>query len=341
MSERLLSSSRHAYIMPATSYMHAGSRKCLLCNRRFPGKAFDKHEQGSERHHEKLRDKDAISRANDKLERLQRDEISKRKEEKPAPTLACTSVPDNCLRLPSQSCDRQPQDNGEGSSLEHLSRLLSLPPLRRGSSASRSRHSNLPNGKRSMWQLGGRTSDAIMEEQSLRQTNGGQNPCPLKRKRPALEPEVGESSTHLKAKHARQNTKDTRARDDVLVEISGAALDKLLELHPEIFDLKSDQCRTTPAPPGWQAMAPQMRAKSKEPTGRPKYHWHADVSENLLIEGSRTGFRNMSETSHEYFVCSSRCDDSGDSDYQYDADEVDLDEEEEEDVEEEEEDEEE
>ena len=317
--------------------MHAGSRKCLLCNRRFPGKAFDKHEQGSERHREKLNDKDAISKANDKLEKLQRDEIAKREEEKPTPILTCVSKPGKSLRLPSQSYGYQAQGNGGASSPDHLSRLLSLPPMRRGSSVSRPKHSHQANDKRFMQELDDRTPNMIWEEQSTRGTDNGQTPGPLKRKRPVVEPEVGESSTQ--AKYARQNTKDTRARDDdMLVQISGATLDKLLELHPEVFDLDSNQGGNTPAIPGLQATASTMRAKSKDPPGRRQDRLRqAAVPEDVQSQGSRSGFRKSSETSHEYFVCSSRCDDSGDSDYQYDADEVDLDEEEEEDGEDEEE----
>jgi hypothetical protein len=283
--------------------MHAGSRKCLLCNRRFPGEAFEKHERGSARHRENLRDKEAIAKANERLKKIRGLELSEREEVEP------TSAAEGAF-----------EQNG-----------IRQPPIKLESSVPPHGKFKSPNAKRSREESEDELSNRAPDQHDLKVTKGDESP-PLKRQYHALEPQVGESSTQAKVSHSNRNAKNARACDDILIQMSGAALDKILELHPDIFDLDLNR-RTTPAPPRLQAMGPPNKPTLRESMERTGDHWRANAGEKMHGDGTGAGFRSSSATSCDYIGYSSRCDDPQDMDYLYEEDEKMLAEDEEEDQE--------
>ena len=312
--------------------MHAGSRKCLLCNRRFPGGAFEKHEQGSIRHRENLRDKEAVAKANERLKKIQGLELSERKEVEPTPAAEDAFEQNGIHRSPPQSYDQRCPEDSKASSPHHYSRSLSLTPISLEYSVPPHGKFKSPNAKRSREESEDELFNPAPDEHDLRVTKGDESPPSLKRQRHALELQVGESSTQAKVNHSNRNANNAKARDDILIEISGAALDKLLELHPEIFELDLNR-RTTPAAPRRQAMGPPNKPRPRESMKRRGDHQRADVGEEIYGGGTGAGFRSSSATSCDYVRYSSRCDDPQDMDYLYEEDEKMLAEDEEEDQE--------
>jgi hypothetical protein len=318
--------------IPGTSYMHAGSRKCLLCNRRFPGEAFEKHERGSTRHRENLRDKEAVAKANERLKKIQGLEFSERKEVEPTSAAEDAFEQNGIHRSPPQSYDQRCPEDSKASSPHYYNRSLSLTPIRLESSAPPHGKFKSPNAKRSREELEDKLFNQAPDEHNLGVTEGDESPPPLKRQCHALEPQVGESSTQAKVSHSNRNAKNARARDGILIEISSAALDKLLELHPEIFDLELNR-RTTPAPPRRQAMGPPNKPTPRESMERTGDHRRANFGEEIHGDGTGAGFYSSPATSRDSIRYSSRCDDPQDMDYLYEEDEKMLAEEEEDDQE--------
>jgi hypothetical protein len=318
---------------PGASYMHAGSRKCLLCNRRFPGEAFDKHERGSARHRENLKDKDAIVKANERLKKIQVLELSESKEVEPTSAAEDAFEQNGIHQPPPQSYDQRCLEDSKASLPHYYSRSLSPTPIRLEISVPPHGKFKSPNVKRSREESEDELFNRAPDEHGLRVTKGDESPPLLKRQCHALEPQVGESSTQAKVNHSSQNTKNARARDGILIEVSGAALDKLLELHPEIFHLDLNR-RTTPAPPRRHAMGPPNKPTPRESIERTGDHRRANVGEEIHVDGTGASFRSSSATSRDYIRYSSRCDDPQDMDYLYDEDEKMLAEDEEEEQEE-------
>jgi hypothetical protein len=312
--------------------MHAGSRKCLLCNRRFPGEAFEKHERGSARHRENLRDKEAVAKANERLKKIQGLEPSERKEVEPTSAAEDAFEQNGIHRAPPQSYDQRCPEDSKASSPHYYNRSLSLTPIRLESSVPPHGKFKSTNAKRPREESEDELFNRAPDEHDLRVIKGDESPPPLKRQCHALEPQMGESSTQAKVSHSNRNAKNARARDNILIEISGAALDKLLELHPEIFKLDLNK-RTTPAPPRRQTMGPPNKPTPRESIERTRDHRRANVGEEIHSDGTGAGFRSSSATSHDYIRYSSRCDDSQDMDYVYEEDEKMLAEDEEEDQE--------
>src|SRR5271156_1976907 len=116
--------------IPGPSYMHAGSRRCLLCNLRFPGEAFEKHEQGSTRHRENLRDKEAVAKANERLKKIQGLELSEHKEVEPTSAAGDAFEQNGIHRSPPQSYDQRCPEDSKASSPHYHSRRPSLTPIK-------------------------------------------------------------------------------------------------------------------------------------------------------------------------------------------------------------------
>jgi hypothetical protein len=312
--------------------MHAGSRRCLLCNRRFPGEAFEKHERGSARHRENLRDKEAVAKANERLKKIQGLELSERKEVEPTSAAEDAFEQNGIHRSPPQSYDQRCPEDSKASPPHYYSRSLSLTPIRLESSVPPHGKFKSRNAKRFREESEDELFNRAPDEHDLRVTKGDESPPPLKRQCHALEPQVGESSTQAKVGHSNRNAKNARARDGILIEISSAALDKLLELHPEIFDLDLNT-RTTPAPPRRQTMGPPNKPTPRESMEKTGDHRRANVGEEIHGHGTGASFRSSSVTSRDYIRYLSRCDDPQDMDYLYEEDEEMLAEDEEEDQE--------
>ena len=356
-------------IRPATSYMDPDTRKCLLCDgRRFPGKAFYKHEHGSRRHRDNLRDNEKVSKGIARLERKQRRGIYQcKKEENLLPAERKFRLSE-VIHPPSQDREQRPQNRDAAMSPDQSDHSPSLPPQRKESLIPRHELLNRAKVERPMqdaekgeypslieeaherlrrFELERERFGTKVERERLIQAEADRGhmirgevenlmgvaevktlpPPPwIKRKYAGLEPEQGESSTQGKAKKAKHGEEDVKACDNVLVQMSSADLGKLLELHPDIFDTNWKD-RNTPAPPGWQATGPSNRSVPRDRSENAAHRRQGHDLEEMRRKETRAALRGSSETSHEYFRCSSRCDDSQDSDYQ---DEEELEEDEEE-----------
>jgi hypothetical protein len=300
--------------------MHAGSRKCLLCNRRFPGGAFEKHEQGSTRHRENLRDKEAVAKANERLKKIQGLGLSEHKEVEPTSAAEDAFEQNGIHRSPPQSYDQRCPEDSKASSPHYYSRSLSPTPIRLESSVPPHGKFKSPNAKRSREEPEDELFNRAPDEYDLRVTKGDESPPPLKRQCHSLEPQVAESSTQARVSHSNRNAMNARARGDIFMGISSAALDKLLELHPEIFDLDLGRL-TTPAPPRRQAMGPPNKPTPRESRERTGDRRRANVGEEIHGDGTGTGFRSPPVTSRDYVRYSPGCDDPQDMDYLYEEDE--------------------
>jgi hypothetical protein len=285
---------------PVTSWMHLDTRKCLLCDgRKFPGDAFYKHERESRRHRDNLRNEDKIVKAEARLQKISNRKLLHNLSEGTESTHGPPLQDHNKLR----------QQKGKAEFPGQRGRGLSPPPLEQNSVAV---GGDLYNK--------GETSSQPTEVHIVKDLLVRKTAPPLKRKRLAIEPEDGDSSTQPNTKRARAIPRNGETRDDVLVQMSSADLEKLLQLHPDIFDKKWNQ-RSTPAPPGWQAIGPSTSQKTGDGTKTAPYRRQSGRSEEVQIIGSRACLRKSSEMTRDYFQTSSRCDDSADSDYREEEDE--------------------
>jgi hypothetical protein len=319
--------------IPGASYMHAGSRKCLLCNRRFPGEAFEKHEGGSARHRENLRDKEALAKANERLKKIQDLELSERKGVEPTSATEDAFEQNGIHQSPPQSYDQRCLEDSKVSSPHYHSRSLSPTPIRLESLVPPHGKFKSPNVKRPREESEDELFNRAPDKHDLRVTKGDESTPPLKRQCHMLELQVGESSTQAKVSHSNRNAKNIRARDGILIEVSSAALDKLLELHPEMFHLDLNG-RTAPAPSRRQGMGPPNKPAPRESMERTGDHRRANVGEEIHGDGTGAGLRSPSATSRDRIRYPSRCDDPQDMDYLSEEDEKMLVEDEEEDQEE-------
>lgn len=284
---------------PVTSWMHLDTRKCLLCDgRKFPGDAFYKHERESQRHRDNLRNEDKVAKAEARLQKMSNRRLL---HSLPERTEATHSPP-----LPGHHKLRQkmskaefPGQRGCGLSpalVEQNSVAVGGNPYNKDETSSRP------------------TEEQVVEDILVSKT------APLKRKCLVVEPEDGGSSTQPNTKRARAIPRNSEARDDVLVQMSSADLEKLLQLHPDIFDKKWNQ-RSTPAPPGWQAIRPSTPPKTGDGMETAPYCRQSGRSEEVQIIESRACLRKSSEMTRDYFQTPSRCDNSADSDYREEEDE--------------------
>lgn len=283
--------------------MHVETRKCLLCDgRKFPGDAFYKHERESQRHRENLRNANMVAKAEARLQK-----ISNRKFPHNLPqNTETTHVP------PQQGHNKLPQ--GESKMGLPSQRVWGISPTPLGQNSAAVGGSLYNNGE---------TSSRPTEEHVVKGLRVNQPAPPLKRKRLVVEPEDGDSSTQPTTKRTKAIPRNSEARDDVLVQMSSADLEKLLQLHPDIFDKKWNQ-RSTPAPPGWQAIGPSPLPTAGDATENAPHRRQPGRSEEIQIIGSRACRRKSSEMSRTYFQTPSRCDDSADSDYRVEEDEDDM-----------------
>jgi hypothetical protein len=300
--------------------------KCLLCDgRRIPGLAFYKHERGSQRHRDNLKNEWKVAKANARMNKL----ISKRTQESAKRTFGIIYSPSW------QDVERRSQERSKALPPDQLGHNLSHAPQRQRDVASAMELSSQAKCTQSMQHATtGEILSGAEEAQSGRDPEDSKYAPPLKRKRPVLEPDEDESSALAMAKQAKRGDDDSKTRDDILVQISSSDLAKLLKLHPDIFDGNWNQ-RDTPTPSGWQAMGPTALSKPQGQLGNTAYRRQADGSDELHIDANHSVPRDD-------FQYSSRCDDSEDSDYQDEegAEEDDDDDDEEEEQEEEEEEEE-
>jgi hypothetical protein len=299
------------------------NRKCLLCDgRRFPGEAFYQHERKSQRHRENLRSDQKVAEGNARLERKMRRETWRRKNTQ---ILGNVSLPlnfgnslfSNMTHPPSQDGQQQLRERSTALSPDHIGPSISLPTQKQESVASEPNPSTGTHGKQFMQHAndGKFVSPALDERPVIRQEEK-EHAAPLKRKRAMLEPEESEASVQAKAKQAKRVDGKGNSRHDVLVQLSPADLDKLLRLHPDIFDTNWNE-RSTPAPLGWQAIGPSTSKRTRKTAFRRVEHG----SEVLDMKLNPVGHRDSSATSRDYFQCASRYDDSADSDYQQEEDE--------------------
>ena len=296
---------------PAASWMDQDTRKCLLCDgRRFPGDAFYRHERESQRHRDNLSNHEKVAKA-----KARRKKIESRK----FLNQFAESVMQPINGPPTQHPERPSQESSRALSPARSDRHLSLPPPIQESVATGSNLSHGAKIKKFMQRAShGDALSRATEQHSAENNEDNTYSPPLKRKRPMLEAEEGRPSTHIEAKRAKADpAKNGKARDDVLVQISSTDLDKLVQLHPEIFDTDWNQ-RSTPAPDGWQAIGPSASAKPRVPRQDTACRRQAPPhgSEEVQIVGSRACPGDSSEASRDYLRFSSLCDDSADSDYQ-------------------------
>jgi hypothetical protein len=196
-------------------------------------------------------------------------ELSERKEVEPT-----SAAEDAFHRSPPQSCDQRCPEDSKASLPHCYSRSLSPDAIELESSVPPHVKFKSTNAKRSREESAEELFNPAPDEHDLRVTKGDESPPPLKRQCHALEQQVGESLTQARVGHSNWNANIARARGSILMEISSAALDKLLELHPDIFDLDLGR-RTTPAPPSRQAMGPPNKPTSRESMERTGYHREA------------------------------------------------------------------
>jgi hypothetical protein len=300
------------------SYMHVGSRKCLLCNRRFPGEAFEKHERGSARHRGNLRDKEAVAKANERLKKIRGLELFGRKEVGPTSAAEDAFERKRIRQPPPQSYRQQSPDNNKASSPHYHSRDFSPTAP---NSASPHGEFKRPNIKRSREESEDELLNRAPDEDDLRATEGDESPFLFKRQRHASEPQVGESCTQSKVRRLNRNARNAGAHDDVIVKASRAAFNKLFELHPGVFNLELNE-RIAPAPRRRQAMGPLNKPTSPKSMEEKGDCQRANVKKEIYGDESGAGVRGSSVMSCDYIRYPSRSDDPQDMDYIYEEDEM-------------------
>lgn len=278
--------------------MDPEGRKCLLCDgRRFPGKAFCRHEHESQRHHLNLAKEEKIAKAQTRLLRI----LTRKAVETFRETI--TSKHGSVA----QRCEQPPQELNVSSG-QPVDRILP-PPQSLPSIAPRIQVSQEMSAKQSIEGAGkSRAQSPPVEEEWRMDHQTGNNALKLKRKRVILESGAGQRSAQTKPKRAKAAAKQGEARHDVLIQISSTVLDEILQLRPDIFDADWNR-RSTPPPDGWQAVGPSTVPNPRQVDSREEVdHARMDVYPR--------GFTKMS---WDNSPCPSRCDDPADSDYRDEA----------------------